>query len=185
MVGKRIMTSLTIVHIEDEYSDFLSLTTTLKTFIEDHWFTTFRESVTAKRIFLAESPDKPPSWIAYELEVAQRPEQKFRWIFVRDAELPAEVRPYMEGRIAFIFDVLRPDDAGTTMRVSLEETLRSIEGIDVQSKDVVLYTAYQGTGIDSIDPELMGIISQRIRKENDLELDEFLSNLVFESVRGG
>lgn len=179
------MTSLTIVHIEDEYSDFLSLTTTLKTFIEDHWFATTGKAVIAKRNPLAESQDKPPSWIAYELCVKEKPEQKFRWIFVRDAELPAEVRHHMTGRVAFIFDVLRPDENGTTMRVSLEETLRSIEGIQVENKDVVLYTAYQGTGIDSISSNLMEIVGRQIRKENDLELDEFLSNLVFECLANG
>lgn len=179
------MTSLTIVHIEDEYSDFLSLTTTLKTLIESHWHSTHGTSVIAARRILAESQEKPPSWIAFELTIEQRPEQKFRWIFVRDALLPEEVRAYMNGRIVFIFDVLRPDESGTTMRVSLAETLRSVEGIEVPCDDVVVYTAYQGTGIDAIAPELLAVIGHRIRKENDFELDDFLSRVVLECIENG
>jgi hypothetical protein len=185
MVGNNIMTSLTIVHVEDEYSDFLSLTTTLKTLIEDHWFANYDKPVIAARRVLAESQEKPPSWVAYELVVNERPTQTFRWIFVRDAQLPDEIKPHMMGRIAFIFDVLRPDDNGTTMQVSLEETLRSIEGIEVQSRDVVVYTAYQGTGIDAISPNLLNVVGHRIRKENDFELDEFLSNLILECINDG
>ena len=139
----------------------------------------------AVRRVLAECQDKPPSWVAYELVVSQRPNQSFRWIFVRDARLPEEIKTLFKGRIAFIFDVLRPDENGTTMHVSLEETLQSVRGTEIQSKDVVVYTAYQGTGIDSISPDLLELIGQRIRKENDFELDEFLSNLVLECINDG
>lgn len=179
------MQSLTIIHVEDEYSDFIGLTATLKTLIEDRWFNIGGKPVIASRSVLAESREKPPSWIAFQLTVKQQPEQTFRWIFVRDAKLPADIRSLMTGRIAFIFDVLRPDENGTTMSASLEETLQSIDGIEVQSRDVVVYTAYQGTGIDSISPDLLKMVGMRIRKENDFELDDFLSNLVFECLNDG
>ena len=173
--------SLSIIHIEDEYREFLSLSTTVKTMIEDYWRLSRKKDVIAERKKLAESDDVPQSWIIYEIIVSEEPEQRFRYIYVKDAELPKEVLKFFVGRRAFILDVLRPVEGGTTLGISVDKSLESIRAHLKENGSVVLFTAHQGSGLDSF----CASVPRKISKESSFELEEYLAELVERSFLNG
>lgn len=174
------MKSLSIVHIEDEYREFLSLSTTVKTMIEDYWLLARKKEVIARRRQIAQSSDSPQNWVVYEMTVENAPDHVFRYIFVRDAKLPKEVEAFLLEERAFILDALRPMENSTVLGLSVKDSLKSIEPFITDPTKVVMYTAHQGTGLDSNENDL----PRKINKENDHEIEEFLSLVILGSFDG-
>lgn len=175
------MKNLSIVHIEDEYREFLSLSTTVKTMMEDYWRLSRNKDVIARRVKLADSNTSPQTWVVFEMIVDEQPEHIIRYIYVRDAELPKEVLSYFLDERGFILDVLRPVEGRTTLGISVEESLKSIEAHISDRHKVVLFTAHQGNGLDGSREH----VPRKISKESQSEIEDFLSDLVVASFEDG
>lgn len=175
------MKNLSIVHIEDEYREFLSLSTTVKTMIEDYWRLSKNADVIAVRTKIAESKTVPQEWVVFEMKVDKEPDHTFRYIYVREARIPDEVLEYLLDECAFILDVLRPVEGRTTLGISVEESLQSIEPHITDRNKVVLFTAHQGNGLEGSREN----VPRKISKESQTELEDFLSDLIVESFEDG
>lgn len=175
------MKNLSIVHIEDEYREFLSLSTTVKTMIEDYWRLSRNADVIAIRTKIAESKSIPQEWVVFELKVEDEPDHIFRYIYVREARVPDEVLQYFLEECAFILDVLRPVEGSTTLGISVEDSLQSIEPYITDRDKVVLFTAHQGNGLEGSREN----VPRKISKESQTELEDFLSDLVVGSFENG
>ncbi|WP_271947817.1 hypothetical protein [Ruegeria faecimaris] len=175
------MKNLSIVHIEDEYREFLSLSTTVKTMIEDYWRLSKDLDVIAIRTKIAESKAVPQEWVVFEMKVDEEPEHTFRYIFVRDAKIPEEVLEFLLEERAFILDVLRPMEGRTTLGISVEDSLQSIEPHITNGNNVILFTAHQGNGLEGNRQN----VPRKISKESQAELEDFLSALIVASFEDG
>lgn len=175
------MKNLSILHIEDEYREFLSLSTTVKTMIEDYWRLSKGLEVIATRKKLAESDTTPQKWVVFEMTVEEEPTHIIRYIYVRDAKVPNEVIEFLLDERAFILDVLRPMEGSTTLGISVEESLESINPFVTDHSNVVLFTAHQGNGLEVSRQS----VPRKISKESHSELEDFLSELVLKSFEDG
>jgi hypothetical protein len=165
---------LTIIHIEDEFREFLSLVTTIKTMIEDLWETEGNQQTFAEVKVIASSGDPVMNWIVYEIIADARPTQKFRYIFVKDTKMPAEITQFLVGERVFVLDILRPIAGQSSLGVSVEESMASINEHLVSTDNVVLFTAYQGTGLDHLGKS----VPKKISKEDEDGLEQFLGGFV-------
>ncbi|AUW47276.1 hypothetical protein [Rhizobium leguminosarum] len=177
---------LTIVHIEDEYREFLDIVLFVKTVLEDLWEDKSGEIISVTNKILAESKSVPQSWVVYEL--SQTPVERqtlsgdtIRYMFVRDKSVPPEALAFLSSDGIFILDVLRPVEGKTSLGISVTDSLEAISPYITSDDRVVLFTAHQGNGLD----DSVGSRFRKISKENRGELEEFLSLAVHRSMADG
>lgn len=177
---------LTIVHIEDEYREFLDIVLFVKTALEDFREERSGEIVAISNRVLAKSDDVPQAWIVYELSEAPLEEQapvsddRIRYIFVRDKIIPKEALAYLSDDAVFILDVLRPVVGKTSLGVSVHDSVIAISPFIKNDEQVVLFTAHQGHGLD----DSVSNRFRKISKENRSELEDFLSSAIHRSLDG-
>jgi len=178
MTSEKNAPSLSILHIEDEYREFLSLVGTVKIMIEDYWKNEKNIDTIAKTVKIADCGQNPQQWVVYEIVADVKTSQKFRYIFVRSKELPEAVSDFFLDRRIFILDVLRPVEGSTQLGISVNESLASIDRHVRDPESVVLFTAHQGNGLDQIGVRM----PLKISKESDSELEDFISEILVDCL---
>ena len=166
---------LSIIHIEDEYADFRGLLQTVRLIIEDHL---------AGDVFI--SPDKiggePSLWEAYQFTCETRTLPTVRYVFIREKTVPPAAKAVMLHHCVFVVDALRNENGSPELSLSAPESIKDIEtNYGVDSTNVVVFTAYTGTGEFS---SKSGRI-RKIYKTNDDELERFLSERIVAFLRDG
>lgn len=167
---------LSIIHIEDEYAEFRGLIQTVRLIIEDHLSREDILFVSAKKI-----ASDPATWEAYQFSCDTQVVPVVRYVFVRDKTVPLAAREVMLRDCVFVVDALRVEDGSPELRLSARESIKDIEAnYGVDSSDVVVFTAYTGTG------EFGGKSGpvRKIYKTNDDELERFLSERIVAFLKG-
>lgn len=167
---------LTIIHIEDEYPEYLHLASNVRVMMED-LCELEGIPVSAEISDLSDSLENGTGAI-YEIEV---PGQMLcRYIFVRDEVIPQQVVEQMKGRRLFVLDVLRPDAGGTQLTSSISKSLECARALGATDSDIVLFTAHRGNGLDNSTENA----PRRIGKESDGEIDQFFAEKLIECLNG-
>lgn len=161
---------LTIIHVEDEYREYLHLVNVVKVALEDIIFDKYSREVIAEVRVIAHSKQVPHKWSVFGIAVNEHTPVEVVYIFVGTEEIPEDVIEYVAEQRAFIFDVLRPSKDHSGQEIRLPNTLKSAERIRRPQDAAVCFTALQGS--NTPDPEVEGV--RRIGKESESELDEFL-----------
>ena len=173
---------LTIVHIEDEFREYLDLVTFVKTSLEDHFEERDDVFVIVKNKIVGRCPKTPMNWVAYELTCEHNPSLRVCYLFVRDRVIPDEAKEFIYDKRAFILDVLRPADNGQLV-ISVGESLESISEFkaDAAYESVVLFSAHQGTGLEKYGKNA----PRKISKESESDLEEFIMSHVNRHLKDG
>lgn len=173
---------LTIVHIEDEFREYLDLVTFVKTSVEDHFEEKDNVFVVVTNKIVGRCPNTPMNWVAYELSCEHSPNLRICYLFVRDRVLPDEAKTFIYDQRAFILDVLRPADNGQLV-ISVDESIGSIAefAVEVPYETVVLFSAHQGTGLEKLGKNA----PRKISKESESELEEFIMSHVNRHLSDG
>ncbi len=174
------MRNMSIIHIEDEYEEFLSLVMAVATAMEDYLIETRGTLLQTKTRLKYKSEDEQKSWIVYEITVEQLHDLKVRYIYLKGPTIPIEVEQYFFQDRVFIVDVLRPVPKQTQLGITVHDSLASVRKYTDSMDNVVLFTAHQGTGLDTPDPHF----PRKISKASESDLETFLGERLVRCLDG-
>jgi len=191
------MPNLSVIHIEDEYEEFESVVQFVAYWLEGFCEDRSGFEYLMAKVTLSHSCKKtPPSWIVYDIIIINPETQDavndylIRYIFIRERAIPKAVVDFFVGERVFILDVLRPEAGQTELEVSIFDTIKSInenrnfykpsQNSDLY-EDVVIFTAYQGSELDSYK----GALPKIIDKSSEHSLEEFITMHVGRVVSNG
>jgi hypothetical protein len=167
---------LTIIHIEDEYPEYLHLVNNVRVMIED-FFVEEGELTIATTKDLSRHLEEGAGAI-FEIVVPHK--VTCRYIFVRDETLSEQIIEQIKGRPIFVLDVLRPDASGRQLTSSIGDSLSSVKEFGTSDDDIVLFTAHRGNGLEACS----AAAPRRIGKESDGEIDKFFAEKLIECFNG-
>ncbi|HVF46777.1 MAG TPA: hypothetical protein VNA17_04355, partial [Pyrinomonadaceae bacterium] len=165
---------LTIIHVEDEYPEYLHLASNVRVMIEDLCEVEGQAQM-ADLNDLSDSLEKGTGAI-YEIHIPGK--IYCLYIFVRDEVIPQQIIDQIKGRRLFVLDVLRPDATGTQLTSSISKSLDCARELGASDSDIVLFTAHRGNGLDSPVENS----PRRIGKETNGEIDEFFAEKLIECL---
>lgn len=180
------MNEACIIHIEDEFEEYVGLVNFVATWLEDFYDSKVEPTLNVECTFaassiIAVSDDPENTWVVHEIKTRKKNTFRIRYIFIRDATIPEPlVKHFCKERI-FILDVLRPLGGETDMGVSVQSSLESARSHNGDIENMVLFTAHQGNGLEQIDANL----PRKISKNNPDEIEDFICEFLARVIDNG